>query len=174
MALVTGVLVRDEIRAVLIVAQGKVAHGRPGAPPAEAPQWSTLVDQATPSLPVGVEEDNASDVTVSGRGERLEAMQLKAPTAVRRPALRMLADTPLIGDGEDRLGFAAYADALAHLVDHPDTDTPMTIAISAGWGAGKTSLANMVARRLWRWPVQRYEEPHIICRFNGLEVVSLP
>jgi hypothetical protein len=79
----------------------------------------------------------------------------------------MLSDKPLEDDADDRLGFAAYADALAELLDHPDTDTPLTIAISAQWGAGKTSLAKMVEDRLERRPFQRGEPPHITCWFNA-------
>src|ERR1022692_870134 len=84
-----------------------------------------------------------------------------------RPRLTIFADTPLTNDQNDRLGFAAYADALAGLLDHPDTDTPLTIAISAEWGAGKTSLANMVARRLVDRPQERGDRSHIICRFDA-------
>jgi hypothetical protein len=79
----------------------------------------------------------------------------------------MLADAPLIDDAQDRLGFPAYADALAGLLDHPGTDTPLTIAVSAPWGAGKTSLANMVIQRLVDRPEQRGDRPHIICWFNA-------
>ena len=88
-------------------------------------------------------------------------------TSSRPPSLNMLADSPLTTDRGDKLGFAAYANALAGLLDHPDTDTPLTIAISAPWGAGKTSLANMVASRLVNRPLQRGERPHIVCWFNA-------
>jgi hypothetical protein len=84
-----------------------------------------------------------------------------------RPALGMLTDRPIEDDAADRLGFGAYADALTELLDHPETDTPLTIAISAPWGAGKTSLARMVERRLLTWPSQRGESPHITCWFNA-------
>jgi hypothetical protein len=84
-----------------------------------------------------------------------------------REALRTLSDKPLTDDADDRLGFAGYADALAELLDHPDTDTPLTIAISAQWGAGKTSLAKMVESRLKQRPVERGDPPHITCWFNA-------
>jgi hypothetical protein len=67
-----------------------------------------------------------------------------SPTGtVGRAALRTLSDKPLTDDASDRLGFAGYADALTELLDRPDTDTPLTIAISARNG--------VPARR--RWPV---------------------
>src|SRR6266511_4076045 len=90
------------------------------------------------------------------------------PQPPGRPSLRMLADAPLTDDRHDRLDFRAYADALAGLLDHPDTDTPLTIAINAPWGAGKTSLANMVTQRLETRPLQRGDRSHIICWFNAL------
>jgi len=84
-----------------------------------------------------------------------------------RPALTMLADVPLADDTRDRLGFPAYADALAGLLDHPDTDTPLTIAVNGAWGAGKTSLAQMIQRRLVDRPVRRGDRAHIVCWFNA-------
>ncbi len=84
-----------------------------------------------------------------------------------RPSLGMLADAPLTDDQHDRLDFQAYADALAGLLDHPDTDTPLTIAINAPWGAGKTSLTNMVTQRLVERPLERGDRSHIICWFNA-------
>jgi hypothetical protein len=58
--------------------------------------------------------------------------------------LRMLADRPIDDPMDDHLGIAPYAEALARLVANRDTYTPLTIAINAPWGAGKTSLARMV------------------------------
>jgi hypothetical protein len=83
------------------------------------------------------------------------------------PSLNMLADAALRTDRDDHLGFAAYANALAGVLDHPLTDTPFTIAISAPWGAGKTSLANMVASRLVDRPKERGDRAHIVCGFNA-------
>jgi KAP family P-loop domain len=85
----------------------------------------------------------------------------------RPPALDMLADSPLTTDSNDQLDFAAYADALAELLENEKTDTPLTIAISASWGAGKTSLANMVTTRLVDRPIERGDRPHIVCWFNA-------
>lgn len=49
---------------------------------------------------------------------------------------------------EDNLGHGPYADAIAAFIQHPDTRPPLTIAIKAPWGAGKTSLMRMVQQRL--------------------------
>lgn len=83
------------------------------------------------------------------------------------PSLRMLADRPLDDEREDRLGFIVYAQALAELIDHPGTHTPLTIALSAPWGAGKTSLARLVAYRLAQWRKEWGQPPHIVCWFNA-------
>jgi KAP family P-loop domain len=79
----------------------------------------------------------------------------------------MLADTPIERDEDDRLGFGPLADALAELIDNPNTYTPLTVAISAPWGAGKTSLAKLVERRLIDWPLLRGETPHVVSWFNA-------
>ena len=80
---------------------------------------------------------------------------------------KLLADTPIEQDEQDRLGFTAYADALAGLLDDPATSTPLTVAITGPWGSGKTSLAKMVEARLQRWPKERGEAPNIVCWFNA-------
>ena len=84
-----------------------------------------------------------------------------------RPDLFALSDLPLEDDAGDLLGFKPFADALAGLVDHPKTNTPLCIAINAPWGSGKSSLASMIERRLRSWPHDRGDLPHITCWFNA-------
>ncbi len=62
-------------------------------------------------------------------------------------------DLPITGelaeDGKfkgDALGIGQYADALSVFIT--ECDTPITIAISGPWGSGKTSVMNMVRRKL--------------------------
>jgi pantothenate kinase len=81
-----------------------------------------------------------------------------------RPALGVLADQPVANDRDDLLGYGDFADALAELIDHDDTATPLTIAISGPWGAGKTTLAKLVERRLKAWPAQRGDRQHTMRR----------
>jgi Cdc6-like AAA superfamily ATPase len=90
-----------------------------------------------------------------------------APTKI--PDVWMLADRPLEDhfEEQDLLRFKDYASALATILDHEKTDTPFTMAINAPWGAGKTTLANMVASELRQRPKDRGQEPHIICWFNA-------
>jgi hypothetical protein len=63
-------------------------------------------------------------------------------------ALRTLADLPLTDETQDALEFGPCAEALAGLIENPETGTPLTLAISAPWGAGKSTLAGMIRRRL--------------------------
>ncbi|MBN1955426.1 MAG: SUMF1/EgtB/PvdO family nonheme iron enzyme [Anaerolineae bacterium] len=63
---------------------------------------------------------------------------------MNRP-LAILSDRPA---DQDRLGFGPYAKTLTDIVTNPNTDTPLTIGVFGGWGRGKTSLMQMVLRRL--------------------------
>ena len=77
----------------------------------------------------------------------------------------LYADKPLEPGDEDPLGFGAYADALALLMDWKDTSTPLTIAINGPWGSGKTSLAKMAEARL---PIgSDWDAPHVVCWFDA-------
>lgn len=60
-------------------------------------------------------------------------------------AIRALADTP---SDIDLLQFADYADALVDFIKSDETQKPLTIAIDAAWGMGKTTLMKMIQRRL--------------------------
>lgn len=84
-----------------------------------------------------------------------------------RERFGFLSDKPLDSDAEDRLGFKPYADAIAELIDNPETDTPLTIAINASWGAGKTSLARMIERRLRALREREGKRQHAMCWFEA-------
>ena len=79
--------------------------------------------------------------------------------------IRVLSDTPGATSDDDSLDFLPYAQALAFLIDRKDTYTPLIVAISAPWGAGKTTLATLVQQEL-QTPGD-WDEPHIICSFNA-------
>lgn len=91
------------------------------------------------------------------------------PSATRLPDVWMLSDRPLEDRfaEQDRFQFEDYANALAAVLDHEKTETPFTMAINAPWGAGKTTLANMIAQQLQQRPRDRGQWPHIICWFNA-------
>lgn len=73
----------------------------------------------------------------------------KGPTEASRTSLditiRALSDAPTI---HDLLGFTVYADALVKFIEDPRTEKPLTIAIDAPWGMGKSSLMRMIEQRL--------------------------
>jgi KAP-like P-loop domain-containing protein len=79
----------------------------------------------------------------------------------------MLADMPLADDAGDRLGFKPFADAIAGVIDSPRTATPLVMAINAKWGAGKTTLGQMVKRRLETKSAADGYAPHVTCWFNS-------
>ena len=87
----------------------------------------------------------------------------------RLPDVWMLSDRPISDHfaEQDQFQFQDYANALAAVLDHEKTETPFTMAINAPWGAGKTTLANMIAEQLRQRPRDRGVEPHIICWFNA-------
>jgi len=48
----------------------------------------------------------------------------------------------------DALDFRPYVEALAAIIESPNTHTPLTIGVFGGWGSGKTSLLRMLRKRL--------------------------
>ncbi len=83
-----------------------------------------------------------------------------------RMRLRMLSDATLDDDRRDLFGYGVYADAVADLISREGVDTPLTIAISGPWGAGKTSLAKMIVDRLHARE-QPGDRENLICWFNA-------
>jgi Cdc6-like AAA superfamily ATPase len=117
-------------------------------------------------------EDRFASADSERPREREDAQKAAPAPSVepsRPPDVWMLSDRPLEGRfaEQDRFQFTDYADALATILDHPRTETPFTMAINAPWGAGKTSLAKMIAAQLEQRPKDRGAAPHIICWFNA-------
>ncbi len=57
----------------------------------------------------------------------------------------VLADLPT---GRDALDFQPYVEALADILLDPHTGTPLTLGVFGSWGAGKTSLMEMLRARV--------------------------
>ena len=55
-------------------------------------------------------------------------------------------DKPIGTIAEDEFQIEAYVDGLAEFIK--ECDTPMTIAVQGDWGCGKTSMMNMVKKKL--------------------------
>lgn len=79
----------------------------------------------------------------------------------------VLSDSPIADAEADLLEFNDYATSIAALIDNPETSTPLTIAIHAPWGAGKSSLATLIKNQLISKPAAGGTSPHVICEFNA-------
>ena len=88
-----------------------------------------------------------------------------SPTA--KFPLRTLADAPVDDDAADRFRYGDIADGLARLIEEKGTATPLTIAISGPWGAGKTSLLRLVGNRVVRQRAAQKQMPAIVVWFNA-------
>jgi KAP family P-loop domain len=89
--------------------------------------------------------------------------------------VRLFSDEPIDDAAADYFGFASFARALAEIVDNEETATPLTIALSAPWGAGKTSVARMIERDLAGRVANRSGfRQRIICQFNAWEHDDAP
>ena len=87
----------------------------------------------------------------------------------------LLADAPLEDPALDRFGFAEFANALTLIVDDDGTATPLTIAVSAPWGGGKSSLGCMLQTMLEQRVRNRGgDEPRLVVWFNAWEHDDAP
>ena len=83
---------------------------------------------------------------------------LVAAPAFRRPrsdaapdstiANRLVSDRPLEAGEQDALGLSNVAHGLSRFLRNANTVPPVTVAITGGWGSGKSSLMNLLAADL--------------------------
>lgn len=96
---------------------------------------------------------------VSGSEDRtLKVWELEPPEPAPPPpgdetlgSATVLSDRPLGRDdfaGPDHLGYGPYAAALFQLITQEDTGLPLSMAVSAPWGSGKTSIMAWVRHEL--------------------------
>lgn len=57
-------------------------------------------------------------------------------------------DLPVKYISEDKLNFSVYCDTIYKLIQSDSHNTPLTIGIFGSWGAGKTSLMQMIQSRI--------------------------
>jgi KAP family P-loop domain len=107
----------------------------------------------------------AEIVLVAPDEKMVEAIRRAWTSIDQGVQLSMLADLPIGDPRLDLLGTKLYAEALAFVIDHRMTSTPLTIAINAPWGAGKTSVARLTENRLKTY-LLRSRLP-ITCWFNA-------
>lgn len=84
---------------------------------------------------------------------------------VQPVSTRMISDAPVTDAADDLLGYSVYADALAGLIDNPETTTPLTIAVNAPWGAGKSTIAALIKQSLEKKRLAG--KHHVVCEFNA-------
>ena len=106
--------------------------------------------------------DRLTDETETLKTETAD--ETKSPDAAR---IYMLSDDALQGRSGDRLGFGEYAAAFGGLINDKQTVTPLTLAINAKWGVGKTSLARMIEEHLVEGQRELGERPHVTYWFNA-------
>jgi len=89
--------------------------------------------------------------------------------------VRLLSDAPVDDAERDYFGFSQFARSLAEILDNERTSTPLTLAVSGPWGAGKTSVACMVQHLLEGWVRERGgERPRLVCWFNAWDHDDAP
>lgn len=72
------------------------------------------------------------------------------PIAAGRPTIETVAisDAPLQPGQPDHLGLLKLSRGISLFLRNSNTKTPLTVAIEAPWGAGKSSLMNLLAKEL--------------------------
>lgn len=78
-------------------------------------------------------------------------------------------DQPVRRLSQDRLRYAPYVGVFSEFLLHPETSTPLTMAVSGPWGSGKTTLAGMLDTTLRErdgW-IARWSGPPLVCWFNA-------
>ncbi|MCB9791715.1 MAG: hypothetical protein H6741_03220 [Alphaproteobacteria bacterium] len=85
----------------------------------------------------------------------------KLVLAQRSLSLALLDDRPT---AEDKLGFRAFARALAALLAHPDTHPPLTVSVEGAWGSGKSSFLLQLEEELRK---ELGEDKLVALRFNA-------
>jgi len=84
----------------------------------------------------------------------------------RDTGLLLSADRPIATRADDRLGRATYAAALARAIRNWRGDDSLVVGVCGPWGAGKTSVKNLVREALAGYP--KAESPFVV-DFNAWE-----
>lgn len=79
-------------------------------------------------------------------------------------AMNALSDSP---SKVDLLEFTAYAEALTDFILNKDTEKPLRIVIDAPWGAGKTTLMQMIESELKERAKETRQQTPLIVKFNA-------
>ena len=79
-------------------------------------------------------------------------MRLKVPPEVVGTHIEDLlaSDAPITDERQDVLGQAQVARTVAYFLQNDRTEAPLTLAVTGEWGTGKSSVLNLVRKRLSR------------------------
>lgn len=87
------------------------------------------------------------------------------------PRMTVLGDQPLQGDAlSDALDLAVKLGPVFDILRHPDTRTPLSIAIYGDWGSGKTSAMRWLESMLRRWNDRDIGSMHSLSNDEGKKV----
>ncbi len=78
----------------------------------------------------------------------------------------LLNDKPINKQSEDRLGRSAFSSKLADIIYQYDKSDCFVMGLYGKWGAGKTSVINMLTEELCRLIAENNDENTIILHFN--------
>ncbi|UUY07311.1 YCF48-related protein [Pseudomonas sp. J452] len=73
------------------------------------------------------------------------------PPQEKKAAAIAITDAPTADAEQDKLGFAPLARGISRFLRNTRTEPPLTVAISGGWGSGKSSLMAMICQDLRRY-----------------------
>lgn len=105
-------------------------------PSAERNYLDFTTEDGSPQTVVEDEPEPVENVEPPGEGEPFHGGS-KVASALSE------SKTPV-----DALDYKRYANALADLITHPDTETPITLGLTGKWGMGKTTLMRYIGRRI--------------------------
>ena len=130
-------------------------------------------------LSLAVTSDGRSVVTAGNFGDIQvwKAPWLANSQGRQRVSASVPTDQPLDRDGiagPDQLGYKPYAAALFQLLSNSQTGLPLSLAVSAPWGSGKTSIMNWVGVELEYHRRNVYHRCTVLPDVDNWGVVGLP
>ncbi|WP_454868472.1 YCF48-related protein [Pseudomonas farris] len=102
---------------------------------------------------------------------------------VKGAAAIAVTDAPTADVEQDKLGFAPLARGISRFLRNTRTEPPLTVAISGGWGSGKSSLMALICQDLRRYKYRpiwfnawhhQSEEQLLASLLNAIRIQGLP